>query len=173
MSTVDNFKAKLSGGGARPSLFKVTCNFPAFAGGDSELASFMIKGAQIPGDTIGLITVNYRGRQVKLAGNRTFEDMTFTIINDENFKIRTAMEKWMNGINSHVGNTGSSVPTDYMTDMIIQQLNQNDEVIKTYYLRGAFPVSITPIDLSFDTVDAIEEFSVTLAYQYWDNDATS
>lgn len=164
---IDDFKAKLIGGGARPNLFRVTCNFPSFTGGNSEFASFMIKTAQLPASTIGAITVPFRGRQIKVAGNRIFEDMSITVINDESFKIRTSFEKWLNGINNHVDNTGLSNPADYQSDITIDQLNKNGDVIKSYILRGAFPLTLGAIELSNESTDTIEEYSVSLAYQYW------
>lgn len=165
---VDDFKSKLVGGGARPSLFRVTCNFPSFAGGDPEFASFMIKGAQIPADVIGMITVPFRGRQVKIAGNRTFEDLNLTIINDEGYKIRRAFEDWMSGINDHVDNVGATNPTDYQADIAVEQLDQQGFVVRSYVFRGCFPTNVAAIDLNFETIDAIEEYAVTLAYQYWE-----
>ena len=103
---VDDFKSKLRGGGARPNLFKATINFPAYAAGDAELTSFLCEAAQLPGSTITPIVVPFRGRQLKMAGDRTFDVWTPTIINDTNFTIRNAMERWMNGINAHSDNTG-------------------------------------------------------------------
>ena len=96
---VDDFKAKLLGGGARPNLFKATLNFPGYAAGNVELTSFMCKAAQLPGSTIAPVVVPFRGRQLQIAGDRTFEPWTVTIINDSGMDVRNAMERWMNGIN--------------------------------------------------------------------------
>ena len=98
---VDDFKSKIRGGGARPNLFKVTLNFPGYAGGDVELASFMCKTGQLPASTIAPITVPFRGRQLQMAGDRTFEPWSVTIINDTDFNVRDAMERWMNGMAAH------------------------------------------------------------------------
>ena len=106
---VDDFKAKLKGGGARPNLFRVTLNFPAYAGGNAELTSFMCKGAQLPASTINAVDVPFRGRQLKIAGDRTFEDWSVTVINDTGFEVRNAMERWMNGMNGHTANTGFTI----------------------------------------------------------------
>ena len=103
---VDDFKAKLRGGGARPNLFKATVNFPAYAGGDVEVTSFLCEAAQLPGSNIAPIIVPFRGRQLKMAGDRTFDVWTPTIINDTDFVIRDSMERWMNGMNAHSANTG-------------------------------------------------------------------
>jgi len=170
---VDDFKAKLTGGGARPNLFKATINFPAYAGGDTEFTSFMVKGAGLPASTITNIDVPFRGRQLKIAGDRTFEPWTITVINDAEMKVRNSFETWMNGINEHVNNTGLSNPTDYQADMIVEQLDKEGNVTKTYTLRGAFPTNVSQIDLSYDQADAIEEFTVEINYQYWESNTTS
>ena len=173
MANVDDFKAKLIGGGARPNLFRATVNFPAYAGGNTELTSFLVKGAQLPGSTIAQIDVPYRGRQLKIAGDRTFENWTITVLNDAAMDVRNAFERWMNGMNEHTENVGISTPTDYQVDMTIDQLDKADNVAKSYTIRGAFPVNVAAIDLSFDSNDAIEEFTVELAYQYWESGTTS
>ena len=170
---VDDFKAKLTGGGARPNLFKATINFPAYAGGDSEFTSFMVKGAGLPASVIANIDVPFRGRQLKIAGDRTFEPWTITIINDSEMRVRNSFETWMSGINNHVENTGLQNPTDYQADMIVEQLGKDGSVTKTYTLRGAYPTNISQIDLSYDTNDAIEEFTVEINYQYWESNTTS
>jgi len=170
---VDDFKSKLIGGGARPNLFKAIVNFPAYAAGDTELTSFMCKGAQLPGSIIAQLDVPFRGRQLKIAGDRTFENWTITVINDTGMEVRNAMERWMNGMNEHVNNTGLSNPTDYQADMAIEQLDKAGNITKTYTIRGAYPINVSAIDLSYETNDAIEEFTVELAYQYWEADTTS
>ena len=170
---VDDFKAKLTGGGARPNLFKATINFPAYAGGDREFTSFMVKGAGLPASVIANIDVPFRGRQLKIAGDRTFEPWTITVINDAEMRVRNSFETWMSGINNHVENTGLQNPTDYQADMIVEQLGKDGSVTKTYTLRGAYPTNISQIDLSYDTNDAIEEFTVEINYQYWESNTTS
>jgi len=116
---VDDFKAKLRGGGARPNLFKATINFPAYAGGDVETSSFLCEAAQLPGSTITPIIVPFRGRQLKMAGDRTFDVWTPTIINDTDFVIRDSMERWMNGMNAHSANTGLTNVVDYEADLLV------------------------------------------------------
>ena len=101
---VDDFKSKLVGGGARSNMFKVTCNFPSYAQGDVELSSFMIKGAQFPSSVVAPVPVLFRGRQLQLAGDRTFEPVSLTVINDTGFEVRNSFERWMNGINEHNNN---------------------------------------------------------------------
>jgi hypothetical protein len=170
---VDDFKSKLVGGGARPNLFKATINFPAYAGGDVEVTSFLCKAAQLPASVMNPVIVPFRGRQLKVAGDRTFEDWSVTIINDTDFAIRDAMERWMNGINAHAANTGLTNPTDYQADMKVEQLDKDGTVLKTYTFRGAFPTNIAAIDLNYETVDTIEEFAVTFNVQYWESNTTS
>jgi len=170
---VDDFKAKLQGGGARPNLFKATLGFPGFAGGDVELSSFMCKTASLPGSTIGLIEVPFRGRVLKVGGDRTFEPWTVTIINDTNFVIRDAMERWMNGINQHKANSGLVNPVDYQADMSVEQLDKNGESLKKYDFRGCFPTNVSEIEVSYDTNDTIEEFTCELQVQYWEADGVT
>lgn len=170
---VDDFKAKLRGGGARPNLFKVTLNYPGYAGGDAELSSFMCKTAALPASVVSTIPVAFRGRQLQVAGDRTFEPWTVTIINDTNFSVRNAMERWMNGINSHSANVGFTNPTTYQADLRVDQLDKDGSEIKTYLFRGCFPTNVAAIDVSYDTVDAIEEFTVEFQVQYWESNTTS
>ena len=170
---VDDFKAKLKGGGARGNLFRVIMNFPLYAGGDTELTSFMCKGSQLPASTVASVDVPFRGRVLKIAGDRTFEDWTVTAINDTGFEVRNAMERWMNGINAHSANTGLTNPVLYQADMVVEQLDKDGSVLKRYDFRGAFPTSIGAIELSYDGNDAIEEFEMTFAIQYWESNTTS
>jgi len=170
---VDDFKSKLRGGGARPNLFKATVNFPTYAGGDVELTSFLCEAAQLPISQIGLVTVPFRGRQLKVAGDRTFEPWNVTIINDTDFTIRDSMERWMNGINGHSANTGLVNPVDYQADLLVEQLDKDESVLKRYNFRGCFPTAVSAIELSYATVDEIERFTVEFQVQYWESNTTS
>jgi len=170
---VDDFKSKLRGGGARPNLFRATVNFPGYAGGDVELTSFLCKAAQLPASVMNVIEVPFRGRQLKIAGDRTFETWTATILNDTDFTIRNSMERWMNGINSHQANTGLTNPVDYQADLVVEQLDRDESILKTYNFRGAFPINVSAIDLNYETVDTVEEFTVEFAVQYWESGTTS
>ena len=116
---VDDFKSKLRGGGARPNLFKATINYPGFANGDAELTSFLVEAAALPGSTFGTIAVPFRGRILKMAGDRTFAEWNTTIINDTDFNVRDAIERWMNGINAHSQNTGLTTPIAYEADLYL------------------------------------------------------
>jgi hypothetical protein len=176
---VGEFRANLIGDGARPNLFQVTMNLPTYtsdAATTSQALTFLAKSAQLPGSTVGTVPLFYFGRELKFAGNRNFADWTLQIINDENFKIRKGFETWMNAINSHTTNfrNGNAVtPTSYTVDAKVDQYNKIGNVIKSYKFVGAFPVDISPIDLDWGSNDSIEEFSVTLAYQWWESDTTN
>jgi hypothetical protein len=170
---VDDFKSKLRGGGARPNLFKATVNFPAYAGGDVELTSFLCTAAQLPASEMGVVTVPFRGRQLKIAGDRTFGTWTVTILNDTDFNVRNAMERWMNGINAHSANTGLTNPVDYEADLIVEQLDKDGETVKTYNFRGCFPTNVSAIDVSYGTSDEVENFTTEFQVQYWESDTTS
>ena len=170
---VDQFKAKLAGGGARPNLFKITLAYPRIMTGDVELTSFMCKTAQMPSSVIAPIPVLFRGRQLQIAGDRTFDPWSITVINDVGFEVRNSMERWMNGINSHNANTGLSNPSDYQSDAIVEQLNKAGEVTKTYNFRGIFPTNMSEIEVSYDSENTIEEFTMEFQVQYWESDTTS
>ena len=170
---VDDFKSKLRGGGARPNLFKATINFPAYAGGDVELSQFLCEAAQLPGSTISPIIVPFRGRQLKMAGDRTFDVWSPTIINDTDFVIRDSMERWMNGMNAHSANNGLANVVDYEADLLVEQLDKDGSTIKTYNFRGCFPTAVSPIDLSYASENEIERFTVEFQVQYWESNTTS
>ena len=170
---VDDFKAKLRGGGARSNLFKATINFPGYAAGNVELTSFMCKGAQLPQSIIEEVPISFRGRILKIAGERSFEPWSVTVLNDTDFGTRDAMERWMNGINGHTTNVGLVNPVDYQADLIVEQLDRDGTSIKRYDFRGAFPVNLGEINLDYDTAGQIEQFEVVFAYQYWESNTTS
>ena len=170
---VDDFKSKLRGGGARPNLFKVTINYPGFANGDAELSSFLVEAASLPGSTFGIIPVFFRGRILKMAGDRTLAEWNTTIINDTDFNISNAIERWMNGINAHSANTGLTTPIAYEADLKVDQLDRNGDVLKTYTFRGAYPQDLSEIALSYADNDNIERFTCVWAYQYFESDTTS
>jgi len=170
---VDDFKSKLRGGGARPNLFKATINFPTYANGDVEITSFLCEAAQLPGSTIGTIVMPFRGRQLKMAGDRVFDVWTPTIINDTDFRIRDSMERWMNGMNGHQTNTGLTNVTDYEADLIVDQIDKDGSILKTYNFRGCFPTAVSPIDLNYASENEIERFTVEFQVQYWESNTTT
>ncbi len=171
MAAIDDFKANLLGGGARANQFRVTITPPAgiAIGLDVRRASFLVRASNLPAQTLGEIVVPFRGRQIYIAGDRTFDDTwSTTFLNDTDFMIRNAMELWMNGINDLADGTGTSTLADYQTDLQVEQLDRDDTILKTYIFRSAWPTSVAQIDLSSDTADAIEEFEVTWRYQHFE-----
>lgn len=176
---VAEFRANMVGDGARPNLFQVSMTFPTFANDAvqaGQTLTFMAKAAQLPGATLGTVPMFYFGRELKFVGNRSFADWTLTIINDENFKVRRAFESWMNGINAHAGNlrvAGAASPAGYSSDATVNQFDKAGNVVKSYKFVGAFPVDLSPIDLDWGSNDSIEEFTMTLAYQWWETDSTT
>ena len=170
MATLDEFKANLIGGGARANQFRVTFNTPgAIATGlDVRKASFLIKAAALPGQTIAEIAVPFRGRNLYIAGDREFETWETTVINDTDFNIRNAMERWLNAINDTATNTGLSNVADYTADLTVEQLDRDDTVLKSYILRNCMPQGTGAIELSYETANAIEEFTVTWRYSHFE-----
>ena len=171
MAAIDDFKANLLGGGARANQFRVTITPPAgiAIGLDVRRASFLVRASNLPAQTLGEIVVPFRGRQIYIAGDRTFDDTwSTTFLNDTDFMIRNAMELWMNGINDLADGTGTSTLADYQTDLQVEQLDRDDTILKTYIFRSAWPTSVAQIDLSSDTADAIEEFEVTGRSQHFE-----
>lgn len=168
---VEDFKGNITGGGARPNLFKAEIEYK-LGGGSLETTSFLCKAAQLPGSTVGTVPVPFRGRQVKLAGDRTFEPWTITIINDTDFSIRNAFERWMSELNQHEGNTGLQNYTAYQGQMSVHQLDRDGTEIKTYTFVNTWPSVISPIEVSYDQTDTIEEFQVTIEFDYWLSNTT-
>ena len=171
---VNQFRTQLQGDGARPNLFEVRLNFPSFAQGGAVAAAkstFMVKTAALPGSTVGMVTVPYFGREVKVAGNRTFADWTVTVINDEDFFIRNAVESWVRGINENVTNLRSNrarTSQQYGVDATVIQYGKDGRQLKSYRFVGMFPTDIAQIDLDWGSNDTIEEYTINFAYQYWE-----
>ena len=175
MANINDFKAKLAGGGARANQFKVTMPFPGYAqvGGEIEDLAFLCRATNIPDMTIASVPVLFRGRTIKIAGDRTIADWKVTVYNDTNFKLRNAFERWQNGINNMTDNEGLTNPVDYQVDAFVDHLDRNGNTIKSYTLRGAFPTVLGAIDLSYDEATAIEQFDVTFNYQYFETNTTT
>jgi hypothetical protein len=174
MSTINSFIREFKGG-ARPNLFEVGLEFPAGASNSlaKAKAKFLVKGASLPASVINPIEVPFRGRKFKVAGDRTYENWTITVINDHDFEIRKAMENWMGYINRATSNTTGSTSSAYTADLSVTQLSRegsesNPTKLANYSFIGAFPVNISAIELNFETNDAVEEFTVEFAYQYWE-----
>ena len=202
--TIDSFRSRLVGGGARPNLFEVKLVYPegiATSVADKELpidTRFMVKAANLPASNINVIDIPFRGRNLKIAGDRTFDVWTITVINDTTFRLRNAFEAWMNRINRVDNATGEVTPIDYQTNAYVYQLgrdvtkagssvgvseyigdsvgklgkqkatNAKVEVLKTYKFHGIFPTNVSAIELSYDQSDSVEEFTVDLQVQWWD-----
>ena len=168
---VNDIRAQLTGGGARPNLFEVIMPFPAIAnpGAATTKMSFTCKGAQMPGSDLGMIEVPYFGRTIKIAGNRTFAEWSTTIINDEDFAVYNAVQSWMNAINSHETNVrgAGTSPTDYQATADVVHYGKAGDEIKKVTIVNMWPSSLAPIDLAWETNDTLEEFTCTWQYDYW------
>ncbi len=171
LRTITDFKSKMAGGGARPNLFEVELVFPdpiAIENDVKEKSRFLVKAAQLPASNITPIEVNFRGRILKIAGDRTFDTWTVTIINDVDFAIRSAMEKWMNFINKMEDATGAQDPAAYQPDAYVHQLDRDGSTLRSYKFHDVFPTNISAVDLSYETVDSVEEFTVEFQVQWWE-----
>jgi len=177
-SSVSGFLNKVNQG-VKPNLFVVDVQYPtSFASvpADAALTNMLCKSAALPASNLGVIEVPYRGRTVKIAGDRTFDTWTATFINDRNFLIRSAMEKWMSEINSHDGNRAdrhkpANDSTGYTAHLLVKQLERdgqtNASILRQYKLWYCFPTNVSQIDLAYDSNDQIEDFTVEFQVQYW------
>ena len=178
--SIVDFKQKLTGGGARSNLFEVEIEYPTEitvttgAEGPKEFGKFMIKAAEIPASNLGNIPVPFRGRVLPIAGDRTFDPWTVTIINDTNFRIREAMEVWSNSINDLQTSQGLINPVDYQTSAKVKQLSRKGEVnpgaievLREYRFEGIYPNVVSSIPLDYGATDQIEEFQVTFNYLFY------
>jgi len=163
--SINEFKSQLVGGGARSTLFQVQITNPILGIADFKIP-FMVKTAAIPESSTGIIPVPYFGRIIKYGGDRTFGPWPVTIINDEDFAVRNAMEAWSNAINSHITNFRAA-PFDYKAQAQVTQYGKDGSVLREYTFEGLFPTSISTIDLSWQAQDQIEEFGVTFEYDLW------
>ena len=178
--SIVDFKQKLTGGGARSNLFEVEIEYPieiavdTSANGPKEFGKFMIKAAEIPASNLGNIPVPFRGRVLPIAGDRTFDPWTVTIINDTNFRIREAMEVWSNSINDLQTSQGLINPVDYQTSAKVKQLSREGlnnpgdiTVLREYRFEGIYPNVVSEIALDYGATDQIEEFQVTFNYLFY------
>ena len=172
-ATIEQFKGVLKGGGVRPTMFQVSLSFPEdvvsdglSADGDRRV-TFLCKAAQLPPYEISQIEIPFRGRQLKVAGDRTFADWAVTIINDDSFLIKNAMEKWSEKIQRHNYALGETQLANYFSDGYVRQLDRDASVLRTYAFRGIWPKEISGIDLSFDDTGSVEEYQATFCVQYW------
>lgn len=167
---INDIKSQLKGGGARPSLFEVRIFNPVTSAADA-VTPFMVKASQIPASTITPIDVPYFGRVIKVAGTRVFDNWTVQVINDEDFKIRDALETWSRRINMHVENERdfpTSAPAEYKSRAEVIQYAKTGDPLRTYIFEGLFPLAIGPIELAWENGNAIEEFACEFAVDHWD-----
>jgi hypothetical protein len=167
---VERFKSSLTNGGARPNQFMVQLSFPTYvAGGDLAVARapFLVSVAELPGQTVNPAIVQYRGREVKFAGDRVYAPFTITVLNDAEMSIRNAVELWMGGMEDLVDKFGRLQPSEYQRDMQVFQLDRNGNALKSYSIINAFPVDLSPVSLDFGANDQISTFTVTFQYQHF------
>ena len=181
--TIDDFKANVAGDFARPNLFQVDLNFPSGIINNSSLINlgkFTVRAANLPASQVGVIEVPFRGRVLKIAGDRTFEPWTITVQNDSQFALRSAFELWASSIQAYNENFTSAAglgdsddASGYFSDMVVHQLARDvkdgnaPKILKSYKFYNVFPSAIAAIDLDYGNNDAIEEFTVELQTQYW------
>ena len=178
--SIVDFKSKMIGGGARSNLFEVTIEYPDLLGlptdpdGPNATGEFLIKAAEIPASNLGNIPVPFRGRVLPVAGDRTFYPWTGTVLNDNNFKIRDAMEKWSNFINDLQTSQGSVNPEEYQTSAFVKQLSREGDInpgtidiLREYRFEGIYPNVVSSIPLDYGATDQIEEFQVTFNYLFY------
>ena len=171
MAAIDDFKANLIGGGARANQYRVTITPPPgiAIGLDVRRTSFLVTASNLPAQTLAEIAIPFRGRSIYIAGDRSFDDTWSTsFINDTDFMIRNAMERWSNGINDLAAGTGVISPADYQTDLIVEHLDRDDTILKSYIFRSAWPTTISAIELTNEAADAMETFEVTWRYQHFE-----
>ena len=186
--SITNFRDRLIGGGARPNMFEVNITLPEQVQGLGDIEQdmrFLVKAAEIPAANIGNIPVPFRGRVLPVAGDRTFDPWTVTVINDAQFNIRDAMEQWSNLINDLQFDVGDINPADYQTKAEVFQLSRQDtgtgagsaskgsriiQTLRTYNFEGIYPNAVSSIPLDYGATDQIEEFQVTFNYLFWTSD---
>lgn len=162
---ITNFRNQLGRGGARPNQFRVILTYPNVVGGGPGEQTLLVTGASLPASNVSPTIVQYRGREVKLAGERTFDPWTVTIMNDTSMKLRKDFEFWSDAVNSRQTNGGELTPSSYMTQLYVDQLDRNDSVIRSYTITDAFPSLVSEVALQYGQNDVVSEFQVTFQYQ--------
>ena len=168
---IEEFKARLGAGGARPNQFRVKLAFPSYVTGVAPSYSLLVTGAALPASNVNPAIIQYRGREIKLAGERIFDPWTITVVNDSDFSLRAPFENWMNGMNNRETNEAITLePSGYQSDIVVEHLDRNDKVLEngTYTLRNAFPIQMSEIALNYAQNDIFEEFTVTWQYTHYD-----
>lgn len=167
---VERFKSALTNGGARPNQFAVQLSYPTYVNGQNIAVArspFLVNIAELPGQTVNPTIVQYRGREVKFAGDRIFAPWTITVLNDAEMSIRNAIEQWMQGMEDYASKVGRLTPSEYQRDLDVFQLDRNGNILKSYKLVNAFPVDLSPVALDFGANDQISQFTVTWQYQHF------
>ena len=173
---INSFAAQLKSGGARPNLFRAQLTAPQLIRGElfpNETFSFLCKAAQLPASTVGVVPIPFRGRILKVSGDRTFADWTITVISDSAWTMRSQFEMWSNAINSYVSNQSRLGSPNvlsfdqYTGNATVAQLDREGTEVAAYLLEGIWPTEVAAIDLSYESTDQIEEFTVTFAMQYF------
>ena len=169
--SIQDFKSVLQGGGVRPTMFQVEMVFPSAVTADANQATnegtFLIKAANIPPAIVGQIGVPFRGRDLKVTGDRVFEDWTVRVVNDTTFRLRNAFEKWSEVCQNMNYVLGANTLNEYFSNAIVRQLDRDGQQLRAYRFEGIWPTEVAAIDLSFDSKDQVEEYQVTFAVQYW------
>lgn len=169
--SIEGFKGNFRGGGARPTHYEVQLiSLLNFITTPTEKLRFTCKAASLPPSMVNPIPVRYFGREIKFQGDRMFPEWTLTVLNDEDFLVRNALEAWMGRMNGHETNLnkyGNADPALYKADAVINQFGKVGNIIKSYRFIGIWPSNIGDITMSYDATDQIEEYSVTLQYDYW------
>ena len=187
--SISEFRSQLDGGGLRPNLYEVRLDFPAgVAAAGTDLTTdgiFLCKAAALPAANVGLIEVPFRGRQLKVAGDRTFDTWTVTILNDTDMGLRGAFERWINVLGTADSGQGRTNPATYQKELYVYQLGRalpGDSAggskfkdtkmrsLRGYKFWGCFPTAVSQIDLAFDNNDTISEFTVEFQVQWWESD---
>jgi hypothetical protein len=169
---INQFRTKLKNGGARPNQFEVQITFPpaiaALNAAYARSSSFLVTVAELPGQTMGVTPVYYRGREIKLAGDKVFAPFTCTILNDTDFSLRDGLEQWMNAMESNSLKTGATDPSLYQATITVNQLDRQGNQLRRYRLIGAFPTDVSPVGLDFSANDQLSTFGATFQYQHFD-----
>lgn len=171
MADISNFKAQLTGGGARPSQFSTIITFPNWVAGGTlagQQTQFLCKATSLPGSSVENIGVMYRGRPVNFAGERSFAPWSISVYNDTSFNIRNAFEDWSKGIQAYSEIKGRTNPSDYQRDMVVNQLDRSGAIIKGYKFFDAYPVEIGAIGLDYEATNQIEMFDVTFVFNFFE-----
>jgi len=170
---INDFRSSgLTLGGARPSLFEIQiASWPGASADVPPQLSFLAKASQVPPSVIGQVEIPYFGRRIKLVGDRVYTNWNVTVMNDEDYKIRNAMEEWHNLLNQHIENnmtlTGGPNPSSYKRNIIVKHFGKTGNTIKTYTMVGVFPVTLSEMALDWEATDQVQQFDVEFALDYW------